>query len=247
MEGINKQKIQWIDTAKLLGIYLVILGHIKLSNQYATNIIYSFHVPLFFFLSGLTFHDKSIKLVFKKSVKRLIIPYASMYLITYPWWFFVSFLRHPELYDRTIHHGFIKPFWGMLLGIGLDTDYSYMTNVPLWFLLGLFWCRMIAVISKKTNEKHPIMTQIIFSAIVTATVVLFWRTDIIIPFSLGAAFMAYPFFALGIILSPKIKHSINEKSKKSNAFVILSGIVLMLFILLVSVKLNGRADINHLI
>ena len=66
MEQTSHPRIQWIDTAKLFGIYLVILGHISLTNQFVTDLIYSFYMPLFFFLSGLTVRKEKIINALKK-------------------------------------------------------------------------------------------------------------------------------------------------------------------------------------
>ena len=40
----------FIDIVKGIGIFLVVLGH---QNTILTQEIYSFHMPLFFFLSGI--------------------------------------------------------------------------------------------------------------------------------------------------------------------------------------------------
>ncbi|HDY8515303.1 TPA: acyltransferase family protein, partial [Klebsiella pneumoniae] len=57
----------WVDYAKALGIILVVAGHVNrglyssgiyISKQFYTlfdSVIYTFHMPLFFFLSGLFF------------------------------------------------------------------------------------------------------------------------------------------------------------------------------------------------
>lgn len=53
-------RIKWIDTAKALGMFLVFYGHYiemfaKSGNTIASiqfQIIYSFHMPLFFMISG---------------------------------------------------------------------------------------------------------------------------------------------------------------------------------------------------
>lgn len=47
---INK-RIEWIDISKGLGMLLVIAGH-TIALKYS-SILYTFHMPLFFFLSGL--------------------------------------------------------------------------------------------------------------------------------------------------------------------------------------------------
>lgn len=63
----------WLDYAKAIGIILVVYGHIARGlfqaglfpqqeiYQYLDSIIYSFHMPLFFFLSGSLFYSSFIK------------------------------------------------------------------------------------------------------------------------------------------------------------------------------------------
>lgn len=49
----KKERLHWLDYSKAIGMYLVVLGHvIKDNSQLLKVIIYSFHMPLFFFLSG---------------------------------------------------------------------------------------------------------------------------------------------------------------------------------------------------
>jgi len=62
---MNKGRTDWVDYAKGIGIILVVYGHLLSSGYHAglgipdrffalsDSIVYSFHMPLFFFLSGL--------------------------------------------------------------------------------------------------------------------------------------------------------------------------------------------------
>src|SRR4051794_38320050 len=64
-----QQRDDWVDCAKAIGIVLVVYGHVARGLDSARlpidegwfelvdSIIYSFHMPLFFFLAGLFFHD----------------------------------------------------------------------------------------------------------------------------------------------------------------------------------------------
>lgn len=45
-------RLAWPDAAKGLGVLLVGLGHSRLLPEWASAWIYSFHMPLFFLLSG---------------------------------------------------------------------------------------------------------------------------------------------------------------------------------------------------
>ena len=59
---------------KTSGIYLIVLGHMFPSP--GTNFIYSFSVPLFFFISGFLFYQqKNFNTFFIRNFHSLIIPY----------------------------------------------------------------------------------------------------------------------------------------------------------------------------
>lgn len=68
----------WIDWAKTIGIFLVILGHGGLVNENIRQVIYSFHMPLFFIISGILYKPLSFAVTIKKYYRRLIIPYLIM-------------------------------------------------------------------------------------------------------------------------------------------------------------------------
>lgn len=92
----NLSRIAWLDYAKGIGIVLVVVGHVirglvnadlMPSPSIYTNLdawIYSFHMPLFFFLSGLLLY-KSLRKDFKNILisksKRILYPYIVWSLI----------------------------------------------------------------------------------------------------------------------------------------------------------------------
>ena len=70
---MKKYKL-WLDMVKGFGMICVIFGH--LYNMTAKAIVYIFHMPLFFFISGYTYKPKeNFKTFFLKKIKRLGIPY----------------------------------------------------------------------------------------------------------------------------------------------------------------------------
>lgn len=76
----NANRIAWIDQAKGIGIISVIAGHIVLPQVRIW--LFSFHVPLFFFISGFLFNpNKPFKLFLKRKVQTLLVPLFSMGLI----------------------------------------------------------------------------------------------------------------------------------------------------------------------
>ena len=84
-----KDRIQWVDCAKGIAVILVVLGHcVRAANSdtelVARAIIFSFHMPLFFLLSGLTTgYSKSVPEYFRKllhSAYRLLVPAVLLYI-----------------------------------------------------------------------------------------------------------------------------------------------------------------------
>jgi len=78
-EKTLKQRVSYIDVAKGLGILLIVFGHNRiLSNENSEihRIIYSFHVPLFFFISGLFLNpNENFWVFFIKKADSLLKPY----------------------------------------------------------------------------------------------------------------------------------------------------------------------------
>ncbi|MEH7127363.1 acyltransferase family protein, partial [Neobacillus drentensis] len=76
IEG-NKSRLEYLDIAKGILIILVVLGHSSFSNRF---VIYWFHMPAFFIISGLLYRNKySVNLI--NNIKSLFIPYISFSLI----------------------------------------------------------------------------------------------------------------------------------------------------------------------
>jgi fucose 4-O-acetylase-like acetyltransferase len=94
---VDKQHVNWVDHAKAIGIVLVVYGHVS-DGLFRAGIpfsveafrvpydaIYTFHMPLFFFLSGLFFPASwqrrgSVGLV-KSKVDTIVYPYVVWSLI----------------------------------------------------------------------------------------------------------------------------------------------------------------------
>ena len=79
-----KIREHYIDVAKGIAMILVIIGHITILPTWLYAWINSFHMPLFFFLSGMVYnpnkYDK-FRDFFKAKFKGLIVPYFFLCLI----------------------------------------------------------------------------------------------------------------------------------------------------------------------
>ena len=77
-------RLDYIDSAKGIGILLVVIAHINYTQQLLT-IIYSFHMPLFFAISGLLFDSskyQNFKDFLTRKIRTLICPYILFYVLS---------------------------------------------------------------------------------------------------------------------------------------------------------------------
>ena len=143
---MENKRIDYLDYTKGFGILLVILGHIYDASNPIKIWLYSFHMPLFFIISGF-FANKNIefKVLFKKKFKSLIIPYISFGIITIVLMIITNGLS-----------GKLKEYvYFFITGVGRDA---------LWFLPCLFIIEIIfSIINKIKNNKYRIF--IIFNFI----------------------------------------------------------------------------------
>lgn len=130
-------RIEWVDIAKVLGIFLVVLGHHKI-NSNVILWIFSFHMPLFFFISGILF-DPSKYPVFNdflaKKIRTLIVPYFFFAVFSYLFWLVI--VRSLSIHGESLSMDPIKPFIGIFYGIGVN-GWAIPLDTALWFLPCLF-------------------------------------------------------------------------------------------------------------
>ena len=125
-----KERIVYIDRLKGFGIFLVVLGHLIQNNvvngtsNILFNIIYSFHMPFFFFLSGYVAY-KSTKIDSFKTIPSYIRSKSIALLIPMLSWPLI----HKYFFTYTNDYGF-SSIGNILM--------SEIANPGLWFLKMLF-------------------------------------------------------------------------------------------------------------
>lgn len=74
-------RVPYIDISRFLAIFLVLVGHIVDSDTSIKTVVYSFHMPLFFLLSGMVYKDRddslknNLQLFFCKKMRTIVFPY----------------------------------------------------------------------------------------------------------------------------------------------------------------------------
>ncbi len=85
---MQNERLDYLDMVKGIGIILVVLGHIPFTSGFTLmrTWIYSFHMPLFFMISGILGNytnqaQKPYLKIIKNGIMRLLIPYMFFELI----------------------------------------------------------------------------------------------------------------------------------------------------------------------
>ena len=77
----SDKRIGWIDISKSLGIFLVVLCHCGLKTPF-TQWVYSFHMPLFFFVSGMVYVQRGKYMEYlSRRFRQIVVPYYLFALI----------------------------------------------------------------------------------------------------------------------------------------------------------------------
>jgi len=234
------KRFDYVDIAKGLGMLMVIWGHINSGSTFV--LVYSFHMPLFFFLSGIVFNSNrynSFKEFFIRKVKNLIIPYLIFSFLTWLVWVAYTIVFHSSVdsYFMPLLQTFIAQGSGGFL----------VHNVPLWFVSCLLLIEFLYYfISKINNDLFIILICVIFAV---ASYVMELCTPVfdftLLPWSIGVAFAAIIYYAAGNLL---MKHNILSRVKEfCNNKKVISWVILvfMTVALYYFALLNGHITMGH--
>lgn len=217
----TKKRIEWIDMAKGYAILLVIFSHsvamlLNTGDPTAVAIvtgIHSFHMPLFFFLSGYVFSTRRPWGDFVKSrIRSIVVPYFCMCGILALATFAAKFLHHELTVMEIIRR----------IGAILVQNRLWVV----WFLACLFLVELMAYWLVKKIKSHWALG--ILAAVLPVLGLLYFRLGgRTLPWDLDICFLAMPFFLAGYLCR---QHSgvfvIAERSRgtKAAAFLLLGAV-----------------------
>ena len=169
----NMERIKWVDVAKGWGIILVIYGHI--ANDFISTWLYTFHVPLFFFLSGYFFNPKKAPALFFQSKARgLLLPYLTLGI---------------PLFIINVCYG-MKP-------LELLQIYAIQCRAStLWFIAALFMQFVLAYLIYHWIASSKVRW--LFVAVFTIIGITLWHQGVLhLPWNMDVSMVTLPFFCLG--------------------------------------------------
>jgi acyltransferase len=186
---MTNNRVSWIDVARGIGIILVVYGH-TLSADSFRYLIYAFHMPLFFFLSGLVFSykpDQSFISILKKNTKGILYPYLLFAFLSFALWLLI---KHP------VPGEVLKQFLSIFYGNGNNNLLAF--NNLLWFLPCLFIVRLgfYVMLRGKEKQEKSIVPILFFLSIIGYGISLF-LPQLKLPFGIETALTAIVFFGIG--------------------------------------------------
>jgi polysaccharide biosynthesis protein PslL len=235
-------RIGYIDIAKGLGIVLVVMGHndFALISPLAHKLIYSFHMPMFFFMSGMFFNpDLPFWSFIRRRFERVLRPFLFTLLLIY----FMS-LSFSKVSILVATRRLLKALYG---------NGHYIDWVQLWFLPHLFVVSLFAYVFIRVIRRSRLdsLRWIILAIIYLVGVLglaFFWPFEFSLfgkvytvyglPFSLDIVLVSGFFFVLGFEINKKV-----PATRFDSGWVLtLSGISLIVLVLYspATIDLNTR-------
>jgi acyltransferase len=191
--GVPSERHVFIDNAKAIGIFLIVIGHSRGLPDYLTHLIFSFHVPLFFFISGFLLKpDKLAQTVgdnAKKTLRTLAVPYLFFFCFAFAYWLLTRNIG--EKAALSIGREWYQPVIGLLSGLEPDL----YVDPPLWF----FPCLILTVIVYQAARKLLTgrVAACCFVALGIAVTLLCNQPSYRLPLGLDSMWVALSFYALG--------------------------------------------------
>lgn len=183
-------RLEFIDNMKAIGILLVVIGHAPGLGTLLEQTIYSFHMPLFFFISGLLLKPERLAVSLRTYItslwRTILVPYAFFFLVSYLYW-----LPTHEIGSKASKYAtfaWYDPFWSLVVGYG-------HTNIVLWFFVCLAVTTLAYYLLRQRFTERTVLALIVAAA---AMFVLsrkpFWPRW---PWCLDVGVVALLFYALG--------------------------------------------------
>lgn len=191
---LGSLRIKWVDAAKALGIILVFWGHILDGDipiqGDIRKVIYSFHMPMYFILSGYVFKTKALS--FREYVnnrfKKILLPALIVYAFTFP----IVFLPHFADYPNSTVWTFIeKVFY-------LKGQLAY--NSPIWFFICIFQILIFAKWLNLSNQRTRVLIMICVSCLILSYMMYNSKFEMANIFGFNKFILGLFFFVVGILL-----------------------------------------------
>lgn len=210
---MSSKRIVWVDIARGIAMIFVMMGHASGIPKSLMSWVYSFHMPLFFFLSGYVFNVEkyhSFKSLLIDKSRTLLFPMVALSTVLSIWTAIIN-----TNYGIS---GLIKHFIGIFIELrGSDFD-SGLWFITCLFVIELLWW-FLCKISAFNSIIKKIIVLFVFSVIGFLYVVFI---DHIVPWALEASLISIGFFGVGNLIKKNGERIIQWIEKKKIILCIVS-------------------------
>ncbi len=224
-------RINWIDIAKGIGIILVVLSHLTENGQILRKVIFSFHMPLFFFLSGLVLKVNIPFLEYlKKKFKGVYFPFLFFLITDYCCGFIFNIIKYGFSINmvKDIFVTFLKSVSGTYI---IQNGYTF--NPPIWFLCVLFFAEIFLFFVLK-------LPKCILIVLLPFFVFLSYFTTFYLPFCISYLPTVSLFMISGFLLKDYILYFEKVLYCKIKKFLILIANLIISFLLVYVLSINNE-------
>ena len=227
---IGGGRIPWIDTAKGLGVILVFWGHLLYGGSAIGGVInraiYSFHMPMFFILSGYVLKDDNCSILsfIKAKFKRILLPALIFYILTYPI-FVLEFVLGLDV-DLSIKSILYQTFY-------VTGRCAY--NDPIWFFICLFQVLCLWKLFRLKNAGLSTLLAVTLGCFICSFLMSFLNIKWFSLFGVNKAVLGLGFLCVGNILE-RLGYGYNNRMS------LMLGLISLPLWLLFGVVLNGKVS-----
>ena len=230
--NLGNERKAWIDFAKFIGLYFVLLSHAEVNIPLLSGLGNLFYICIFFVLAGYTYHDQDMTCASfaKKKAIRILIPYFSY-----------SFLLFILVMLKNIVMGTfqMKEAGRAIFGILYARNYllhpadattePFMTilNAPMWFLPAYFVSFLL--FHRLVRWGRERLVAAIFISL-TIGVVIHYFCPILLPWSIDTAFIFAGMFGVGYLAS-YAEQNYSLVRREDFQYLFLVGIFIIMLIL----------------
>ena len=139
---MEQQRDNTVTIVKAIGVILMVLGHALPVDHMIVYMIYTFHMPLFFLMSGYCFKEKYLgdaKQFLLRKLRGIYVPYVTFSLIFLA---LHNVFCQIYIYDAGWTYGWKDFAWHTSRIVTRMSSSEYLLS-PFWFLKELFWGNLI--------------------------------------------------------------------------------------------------------
>lgn len=237
-------RLDYLDVAKGIGIILVVFAHVNYTKELLV-LIYSFHMPLFFLISGMLFkRDRypDFASFFKRRLKTLFLPYAIYALASIAVLYLAERAYAPlELFDVSA-----SQYIGYLSQILISNWSGVHVNSPLWFIPCLLLVEALYFFISKLKTRAIIPICILLACcgwFMESEMLPFDNTAL--PWSMDSALFALSFYATGNLSAPFVKERIQRvKASEHKTKICILAVLACAVVWLPLAVMNGKITLG---